>query len=381
MDEGSAAIGLAICLAWLAYTYVGYAALVSGLAGISGKKQAAARLPKPTEFPSVTVVISAYNEEDRMHDRIRNLLACRYPRDKLQILIVSDGSVDRTAEVARRFPAECVRVVVSGQHRGKACALNLGLTEAAGEIVVFADMRQEFEPTVLERFGIAFADPSVGAVSGNLVIGSGEGSRSGFDLYWSLEKRIRRAEAVVDSCIGCTGAIYAIRRKLYEPLPEDTILDDVVIPMTIARKGYRVLYDWEARAHDPQPLEYSREKSRKRRTMAGNFQMFFRYPSWLLPWKNRLWWQLLSHKYMRLGAPLALAGAFGLNALCLSTRGLALVFVLQCLCYAGAALGALIPPLRRGPVSLCTAFLFLNLQVVSGFAAYLRRAYTAGWRG
>ena len=191
--------------------------------------------------------------------------------------------------------------------------LNDVVPGARGGIVVLADARQRFDAAALRRLVGAFADPAVGAVSGALVLSGGRDGTTageGLGVYWSYEKLIRWGESRIDSTVGATGALYAIRRDLFEPLPEDTILDDVLIPMRIVRRGYRVLFEAGARAYDRPAASARAEFARKVRTLAGNFQLFSR-ERWLLsPAWNRLWLQTLSHKVLRLLGPLLLATTF-----------------------------------------------------------------------
>ena len=199
-------------------------------------------------------------------------------------------------------------------------------------------------------------------------------------MNWKIEKLLRHSESLIDSCIGCTGAVYAIRKKLFEPLPQDTILDDVVCPMKIALKGYQVIYDNSAIAFDPKPLEPESEKIRKQRTLAGNFQMLFRYPEWCLPFKNRLFWQLISHKYSRLAGPLLMAGIFISNISLISHPFYKLTFIGQIIFYLLAILGIIFKNARLKILSVPAGFLFLNLQVISGFIYYIKNRNPQTWK-
>ncbi|MDW8309678.1 MAG: glycosyltransferase family 2 protein, partial [Verrucomicrobiales bacterium] len=313
-------------------------------------------------------------------DRIANLLASRYPPERLEVILVSDGSTDQTAELARAFGDTRLRVLERPVRTGKAECLNAGVAAARGEIVVFADARQQFDPDTLARLVAPFRDARVGAVSGQLLVAHpATAAGGGVDAYWRLERRLREAEARWDSCIGCTGAVYAIRRALYHPLPPDTVLDDVIVPMRIAAAGYRVVFEPDAIARDPQPLEPEHERWRKRRTLAGNFQMLFRHPTWVLPWGHRLWWQLISHKYLRLAAPWLLIALLVAN-IALSHRPFYRALLLgQCAFYALALVGLAFPKLKFFPVSAPAGFVFLNAMAVNALFHYLRCAGRAEW--
>jgi len=326
------------------------------------------------------LVLVAHNEQRRIVPRLQNLMASRYPADKLDLVVVSDGSTDDTVEQIRRLADSHVQVLALPVRSGKAHCLNAGIAVARGEVIVFADSRQSFAPDTIPLLVRHFADPKIGAVSGALMIDpSASAVGTGVDAYWRLEKFVRESEARWDSCIGCTGAVYALRRELFQPIPDDSLLDDVVIPMQIALQGYRVEFDPAAVAFDPQPLEPDRERIRKRRTLAGNFQMLFRYPHWLVPWVNRLWWQLISHKYLRLSAPPLLLILLVTNALLNSSPVFRLLFAGQAVFYSLAVLGILLPRLRTPVLSIPAGFVFLNFMTVTGFWHYLTGAHRGGW--
>lgn len=364
-------------LAMVTFTFLGYPLWLKCLARFRPRALTAA---SAAFAPPVSVVLCVHNEAARIKARLQNLLNSAWPADKIEIVIVSDGSTDNGAEIARGLGDARVRVIEQPERRGKPAGLNAGIAAAKGELVVLTDARQEFAPDTIARLVAHFTDASVGAVSGALTVaGSGAGVAGGVDAYWRLEKSLREAEARWDSCIGCTGAVYAIRRELYQPIPDDTLIDDVVIPMQIALGGKRVLFDPEARAFDPQTLEPERERIRKRRTLAGNFQMLFRYPGWLLPWRNRLWWQLLCHKYLRLAAPVFLLALFAANAALTAGALYRALFWGQCAFYACALAGMAVRSIRFPLVSLPAGFVFLNLMTMAGLWYYLRGSRERGW--
>ena len=365
-------------LAVLSYTFLGYPVFVFWLGALSRWPQAKGLLPDP---PTVTVVLCVHNEQDRIRARLQNLLSTTYPPDKLDILVVADGSTDDTVAGVNALAHPRVAIIVEPTRHGKADALNFGVAAAGGEIVVFADARQHFAPETIPQLARHFQDSRVGAVSGALEIDPAASAvGGGVDAYWRLEKFIRAAESQWDSAIGCTGAIYAIRRQSFQAIPADTLLDDVVIPMQIANQGLRVLFDPSARAFDPQPLEPHRERIRKRRTLAGNFQMLLRYPGWLLPWRNRLWWQLISHKYLRLLAPFLLPGVLLANSALLEVSPYRYLFFGQSLFYGCACLGLVFSSWRVACFSLPAGFVFLNWMTLTGLWHYLRGAHRQGWQ-
>ncbi len=366
-----------VSLLLLAYTYPGYPLLMVVLAKLRGRKPSKAPFAPP---PLVSVVLVAFNEEQRITPRLKNLLASVWPAEKLEIIVVSDGSTDTTVTRVKELGDARVRVLDRRDRAGKAACVNVGVAEARGEIVVFCDARQSFAPETIRELVSNFADTEVGAASGELFIDPSASSvGGGVDAYWKLEKFIRAAESRWHSCIGCTGAVYAVRRALFEPVPDDTLLDDVVVPIGITARGYRVLYDTSAPAFDPQPLDPSRERARKQRTLAGNFQMLFRHPGWLLPWTHGRWWQLISHKYLRIAAPVFMAVLLCANFF-LRDAGpfYAACLLAQCIFYGLAALGMMFPRVRTPVLSLPAGFVFLHFMVVGGFWNYLRGTYRRG---
>ena len=371
-----------LSLAVLAYTFMGYPLLMRLLA----RNREGVNIPEATGYPrglsgeSLTIVLCAYNEASRITARIENLLVCDYPREMLNVLVVSDGSTDDTARIATAVDPTRVTVLELAERGGKAAALNTAFAVCKTSLVVLADTRQRFAPDTIARLVAHFSDPRVGAVSGTLDIATAASATgSGIDAYWRLERRLRADEASLDSCIGCTGAVYALRRKLFTPLPEDTVLDDVVIPMQIAESGYRVLFDPAASAYDPQPLEPAAEKVRKSRTLAGNFQMLFRYPGWLTPFGHRLWWQLISHKYLRLAAPLFLLAASLANLTLARQPFYASTLAVQAALYLFAFIGLATPPLRTKVFTIPAGFVFLNVMTIRAFWLYLSRPQIHHW--
>jgi biofilm PGA synthesis N-glycosyltransferase PgaC len=294
-------------LLFIAYTYVGYPALLALRRTLRPR-----RARRGTITPPLTLIIAAHNEAPRIEEKIQNALALDYPRDRLQMLIALDGCTDATEQVVRRHAGEGIELVCVAEHRGKAAALNAALERAHGEVIVFADVRQHIEAHALRALAAPFADPEVGVVSGELVLTdeTGAPSHDAVGLYWRYEKTIRSWESDVHSVVGATGALYAVRRRLVEPVPEGTILDDVYIPMTAVLRGARCVFTGEARVLDRTPCCSAVEYRRKVRTLAGNFQLLFLRPDLLHPGRNPIWLQFMSHKVARLVVPYALAALF-----------------------------------------------------------------------
>jgi cellulose synthase/poly-beta-1,6-N-acetylglucosamine synthase-like glycosyltransferase len=289
-----------VSLTTIFYTFAGYPVLVHLLA-----KFRARRVAKAAITPTVSVVIACLNEEKTIASRIDNLLESHYPAEGFEIIVISDGSTDSTVEIVNRYAEKRVRAFHYDERRGKPTALNLGIENATGEIIIFTDARQSFEPGVIRELVGNFADPSVGAATGAYVMNDAQGSTvgEGVGFYWKYEEWIRRSEARFASVIGATGAIYAIRKRLWQRLPAETLLDDVYTPMRIALQGYRVVFEGKALAHDVAAKTAAKEFSRKVRTLMGNYQLCQLMPQLLLP-VDGLRLQFFSHKLMRLAAPI-----------------------------------------------------------------------------
>lgn len=365
--------------ALLIYIYAGYPALMW---------LRAMRCPQALRFwrarPTVTVIVVAHNEGRRIETRLANLLSLDYAPEHLQIILASDGSTDDTVERARRFEAHGVVVRAFDCRRGKPAVLNDVVPGARGEIVLLADARQTFDRGALRALVRDFADPTVGAVSGELVLmrsAAAAAAGDGVGCYWRYEKLIRQSESRVDSTIGATGAIYAIRHGLFQPIPNDTILDDVLIPMMVVRRGYRVLFDSDARAYDTVATSARVEFRRKVRTISGNFQLLLR-ERWLLnPYQNRLWFEILSHKASRLLAPLLHATAYAANLALASEPAWLACLLAQTTFYAVAFAGfTLRHDKKRSPlVSVPCAICLLCWATIVGFVRYLNGAQTVTW--
>jgi cellulose synthase/poly-beta-1,6-N-acetylglucosamine synthase-like glycosyltransferase len=306
-----------ISLAGIFYTYAGYPVTIWAFSKIAGR-----RVARRPIAPRVSVVVPCHNEQATIIDRIKNLRASDYPADRLEIIVVSDGSTDGTVEALRSAPAE-TRVFTYQKRRGKAAALNYAIRLATGDIIVFADARQRFEPRAIRELVATLADDTVGAVTGELILGEQQRSQIGDAqaLYWKYEKWIRKNESRFDSSVGATGAIYAIKKELWEPLPESTILDDVYTPMRITLLGYRVVFEGRARAYDQVVATGRQEFLRKARTLTGNYQLCRLMPELLLP-THRLVIQFYSHKLMRLLAPILMAASLTSNVvICIGQEG------------------------------------------------------------
>jgi cellulose synthase/poly-beta-1,6-N-acetylglucosamine synthase-like glycosyltransferase len=338
---------------FVGYVYAGYPLLLAGWARVAARpvRKRAASDERP--WPSVSVIVAAHNEAARLPARVTNLLDQKYP-GPLEIVVVSDGSNDATRAALAPF-ADRIRLVELPRG-GKPLALNAGVSAASGDILLFADARQRFSPGAIRAMVENFDDPAVGGATGELVLdceidakGTGSTIGEGVGLYWTYEKWLRRNESTVWSTLGATGAIYALRRELWQPLPAATLLDDVLAPMRAVLDGKRVVFEERARAFDQVAANGSAESRRKTRTLAGNYQILAIEPRLLLPFVNPVWAQYLSHKLARLLVPWALVAALVSSALLAATQWTyAVALILQLGFYGLAALGGLLESRERG---------------------------------
>jgi len=367
----------------LFYIYLGYPLLIWGLAHIRPRPVRKGECREP-----VSVVISAYNEEAVIARKLQNLLSLQDSAQIRQILVGSDGSSDRTVEMARSVLDSRIRVIEFQERRGKASVLNDLIPQCQNPIVVLTDARQDVHADAIKAMLQNFADPDVGVVSGDLVFRSGpqEGTATtaGIGVYWSYEKWIRKAESRFASVPGATGALYAIRKEMFSPIPVTTLLDDVVIPMQAVVKGFRCVFEEGALVFDDPSRTPEQESVRKRRTVAGNVQLVLMYPRWLLLWHNSIWLQFVSHKIARLLSPFFMGLLLALNVCLLGSGFMYLVFMmLQSILYLLSICGALLRKTKNLSSLLASAsFVFVALNVITILGLYdaLRRRFVPAWR-
>lgn len=324
--------------------------------------------------PFVSIVLVVRNEEKVLEGKLDNLLSLEYPEAKSEIVVVSDGSSDRTDSILHQYAQNPrVHAVLNQLSRGKASGLNDALNVAHGEVAVFTDARQSIEAGALRTLVCNFADPEVGCVSGELMLGdSGKGEKSkGAGLYWRIEKIVRELESKSGSVVGATGAFYGVRRELLSPIPPETLLDDVYIPMQVVRTGKRVVFEPQARAWDVADQGTDREFARKVRTLSGNYQLLQLQP-WLLSRENPIRFEFVSHKLLRLIVPFALLVALLTSALVRTPLYRALL-VLQLAFYALSLLG--MARVKMGPAARAAdaafTFVVLNTAAMVAFANFV----------
>jgi cellulose synthase/poly-beta-1,6-N-acetylglucosamine synthase-like glycosyltransferase len=348
-------------LALVLYILVGWPLLLRAMAQARRRPIALS----DTHQPPITVIIAVHNGEPFLAAKLNSFLENGYPVEKIQIIVASDASTDGTDAIARQFSARNVELLELPRG-GKCAALSAAFPHARGEILILTDVRQTIVPGSLQALVRNFADPQVGTVSCHLRIRQGDTlEEADLGLYRRFDDWIRDSLAAIDSMFGAAGAFYAIRRSLAEPIPDDTLLDDMYLPLTAFRKGYRCIIEPKAIAWDiPTPLDV--ERGRKLRTMAGNYQLWIRCP-WLFTPANRMWFHFLSYKVGRLVLP-ELLFAIAVSSFFLSNP-LRLVAVMgQTVFYGLALLDPAVPqgfPLKRVS-SLARTFVTMMVAAIQG---------------
>ncbi|RJP51500.1 MAG: glycosyltransferase family 2 protein [Anaerolineaceae bacterium] len=381
-----------LCVGGILYAYAGYPVLVFLLAKMK---------PAPPAYgeyhPCVTLLIAAYNEEREIEEKIQNCLALDYPASSLQILIVTDGSTDRTPEIVQSYATSRIELLHQTGRRGKTAAINRAMPSVRGEIVVFSDANNHYLPDTISKLVAPFRDPKIGAASGAKVIEKGDGSLGASEgAYWKYESFIKKQESRLGSCTSAAGEILAIRKDLYISPPDHIINDDFFIAMQIIRQGYRLIYVPEAKSMERVSPTAQDEIVRRTRINAGRYQAIA-MTSRLLPLNSPLLiWQVISHKFLRLFVPFFMIGAAAFNLIAViyppHTKSLALLgppfgiilFGLQALFYALAIMGGQFP--HQGERNRFLNLLYLpafltnsNLAALKGFSRFLRGGQAHLW--
>jgi poly-beta-1,6-N-acetyl-D-glucosamine synthase len=359
------------------YTYVVYPLLVAVWARFA---------PSPIfggdDFePTVSVCLTVYNGEAHIADKLRNLQRLEYPENKIELLVFSDGSSDATLRIVREIAATepRLRVLSSSERLGKPNALNRLLRLASGEVLLLCDVRQRIDRRALRALLRPLSDPRVGCVSGSLVLTG----PSGAGAYWRYERLIRGFEGRLGRMVGVSGSLYVIRRADMAEIPGDVLLDDMFVPLRVAlQTKKRIVLAESAEAYES-ACDDEREFHRKVRTLAGNYQLLAKMPRLLLPHLSPVWFQMVSHKIMRLVCPwslLAVFAASGSLALGAPTKPFdpsiwRILFCAQCAFYALSALGTAAGKFG----TLARTFVVLNAAAVVGLFRFLRGSQAITW--
>lgn len=364
------ALTLWLALGLLAFTYLGYPALMAVLAWLR---------PRPvhgrTQTPRMDVLLVVHDCAQLLEAKLINLLALDYPSEHLRINVVCDGCTDGSDDVVRRYLSSRVRLFAFAERRGKSACIGSALPFLDGDLVLFTDVRQRLDPHAARALAAALADPAIGVASGELILEGGNGYGRGVDAYWRYEKMIRRLESASGSLVGATGALYAARREALHDVPPGLVLDDMWIPLDVAAHGYRIVFATQAVAYDRAATDAASEQRRKRRTLAGNYQLMHRWPRLAVPGAHPLAWRLWGHKWLRLLAPWLLLLVL-LCSLALALGGSRLYALLSAVQLAGYGLAVATtrwPTVAAWwPARLAGAFFSLNLSALLALVDYLR---------
>jgi len=376
------------CLFLVFYTYLGYGMLLWALISMKrlfkGKPQKA-QLPSDEELPEVTLMICAYNEQDIVDAKMENTHQITYP--KLHVVWVTDGSNDATNECLAKYPD--VQVIYSPERRGKTAALNHGLGEVKDELIVMTDANTMLNPGAIQEIVRCFMDPQVACVAGEKRVAArhdGQAAAEGEGLYWKYESTLKRWDGELYSAMGAAGELCAIRRSLYEPMPENALLDDFVMSLRMVDKGYKIAYTSDAYAMEYGSADLTEESKRKRRIAAGGLQSIWWLRGMMNPFRQPLVaFQLISHRVLRWSiTPIALLLLIPLNVALVLLKGGTIyywIWILQIIFYFAAFLGYYLEKHGKKNKLLYIPyyFLFMNLNVFKGMAYLKSHKSNGAW--
>ncbi len=361
------------------YVYFGYPLLMFVLARLTSSTVARAEIE-----PTVSFIITAFNEERDIRKKLENTFALGYPSDKLEIIVASDASTDGTETIVREFAGRGVKLVRQTQRRGKTAAQNLAVEHAAGEILVFSDATSKYERNAVRELTANFADRSVGCVAGKLVYSDPAGTivGSGARSYWSYESMLKESESRACSLIGVSGCIYAVRRANYVPMYPEAC-SDFLIATLIYKQGLRTVYVPGAVCAEETNRESGKEMKMRVRVISQTFTDLWRNREMLNPFRAGIYAvQLLSHKVLRYSVPIFLTAALvSSGLLAFDSTFFLLVFAVQA-CFYGLAAAAWVlerAGINGGPLSVPLYFVLANVASAAGFFQFLRGERYAAW--
>lgn len=373
--------GFWTCITLILFAYAMYPILIWTLSRWLAKPWIPLEMTKE-DWPYVSLIIAAHNEEDVIEERIRNALAMDYPCNLLEIVIALDGCDDGTAAIVHRYEGERVRLLDYPQRRGKSAVLNAAISELGGEIVLLSDANTEIDRNAARRLVRWFKHPQVGVVCGRLILDDPRTGRNVDSLYWKYETFLKRCEGRLGALLGANGAIYAIRKKLFQPIPRQTIVDDFVIPLaTKLRSDCTIIYDHSAVAYEETPANVRSEFRRRTRIGAGGFQSIGLLWRLLDPRRGWVAFAFLSHKVLRWLCPFFMIGALATNLVLLEDPFYRQMLTVQLGFYGVSMLAAFLPTSLRflKPLRLATMFTGMNLALFFGFWRWLLQEQNGTW--
>lgn len=378
------------CLVLVFYTYLGYGILLFLLLKLKQlfcKKEQKAVLPADeSQFPDVTLMICAFNEEEIIKEKMENIRQLDYPKDKLCVMWVTDGSSDHSNELLSEYGDE-ITLVFSPERRGKAAAMQHGLQVNKSEYVVFTDANTMLNPGSIKEIVRLFMREDVGCVSGEKRVAArheGQAAAEGEGIYWKYESTLKRWDSALYSAMGAAGELFAVRMSVYEAAPSNALLDDFMISMLILKKGYKIAYTSDAYAMEYGSANMKEESKRKRRIAAGGLQSIWWLRSLMNPFKYPITsFLFVSHRVLRWSiTPFALFALIPLNVALVMMKGgttYTVIWILQILFYLSAFLGYLMASRGKKNKLLYVPyyFLFMNINVFRGIS-YLRSHKSSG---
>lgn len=363
----------------LLYVYVGYPALLCLIAPLRRSRQS-----EPGYTPSISILIAACNEEASIGSKLEQTLQLKYPPDKMEVLVLSDGSQDGTDQIVSAFSDPRVKLVRIPERRGKTNAQNEGVKEAQGEILVFSDATTIYHQQALEYLAANYKDPEVGAVSGCYqYFDRNQNSPTGLGTiaFWNYENTIKRMQSRISTLSGCCGCIYSVRRGAYTELPAD-VISDLVQPLWVIQNGYRVVFEDRAHAYEETTESASEEFAMRVRVITRGMRGLLSVPELLKPWKHPwIAFQLFSHKILRWMVPVFLLLLLSSNLVLMSHPYFRTLLILQLSFYMLAALQTRVPIHRRWkPLGLPLYFCTLNAAAMLGAIDLLRGKKHVVWQ-
>lgn len=360
------------------YNYIGYALPVLIYNKLK-KRKPSQEIIYP--YPSVSFIVAAYNEEEAIEQKILNSIGLNYPPDKIEFIFITDGSTDETPQIVSKYSS--IILLHQQQRYGKSVALNRAIAKASNDIIVVSDANTDLNADVILHLTKHYVDEKVGGVTGEKkIIKTGHNSITDSEgYYWKYESFLKKIDSDFYSVVGAAGELFSFRKALYEPLPDFVVLDDFVISMKIAEKGFRIIYEPDAYAIEAPSISIKDERKRKVRIAAGGFQAMTVVPTALFFWKHfKLSYLYISHRVLRWAfSPLCLITAFICNIFLLSTSFFfyKIIFLFQFIFYLLAFTAKLIPENKF--FKLPYYFVFMNVCVIQGFIRYITKGQPVTW--
>lgn len=367
----------------ITFSYFLYPIILAFIAKLWGNKNDYKDITLINEWPEVAIVIAAYNEEQHIKQRIENLLSQDYPIEKITFFIGSDGSTDNTNQILKQCTDSRLQAHIFEQNRGKASVLNELVAQVTQPLVVFSDANTHFEPDAIKRLVAHFDDKKVGAVCGELNLFNPGDNNNQDSTYWRYEQFLKEKEGQLDALLGANGAIYAIRTQLYTPIPINTIVDDFLIVMNVAKQQYKIIYDKSALAHEEIAPSIAEESKRRIRIGTGNYQAFSRLYWALNPLIGWRFFSYLSHKVLRWFTPHFMVIAFMSNIILIGNTFYNAMLLIQVLAYYLAYWGQKNSDQGRqipASIALLTFFVSMNFALLQGFYRFVFKNTQGTWQ-